>query len=86
MVISSKVLQEISTKDASVLDDHSSRSDSCYLAKQRKLSFLLSVSVTSQLFEIVHVDIWGPLSIATYSSHRYLLWLMITVDVYGCFC
>ncbi|XP_074346502.1 uncharacterized protein LOC141685288 [Apium graveolens] len=34
--------------------------DSCHLAKQPRLPFLNSTSSSSSLFELVHVDLWGP--------------------------
>ena len=37
--------------------------DTCHRAKQRKLLFALSDSITSKIFEILHMDIWGPCSV-----------------------
>jgi len=37
--------------------------DTCHRAKQRKLFFPLSHSNTSHIFDLLHMDIWGPCSI-----------------------
>ncbi|CAN1797377.1 Retrovirus-related Pol polyprotein from transposon TNT 1-94 [Linum perenne] len=43
----------------------------CHFAKQRRLSFPLSTSCASAIFELVHVDIWGPNSIPSYDGFLY---------------
>jgi hypothetical protein len=35
----------------------------CPLARQRRLSFSISTSVSTLVFELIHVDIWGPFSV-----------------------
>jgi len=47
--------------------------DTCYRAKQRKLSFPLSHSNTSNIFDLLHMDIWGPCSIISMHGFRYFL-------------
>lgn len=32
----------------------------CPLAKQFRLKFLVSTSKSTSLFELVHLDVWGP--------------------------
>jgi hypothetical protein len=45
----------------------------CPSAKQRKLSFPVSVSCTKSPFDIIHCDIWGPFSVNTINGSRYFL-------------
>ena len=47
--------------------------DTCSHAKQRKLPFTLSNTVTSAIFDLVHFDIWGPCSIISMKGFRYFL-------------
>lgn len=36
-------------------------------------TFPLSSSVNLHAFDLVHVDIWGPLSIPSFHGHKYFL-------------
>ena len=45
----------------------------CPLAKQRRLSFSANNHVSPNSFDLIHVDIWGPLSTATHVGHTYFL-------------
>ncbi|KAK2366753.1 putative mitochondrial protein [Trifolium repens] len=47
--------------------------DTCHFAKQRKLSFPLSSSVSNNAFDLIHVDIWGPFETPSITGHRYFL-------------
>jgi hypothetical protein len=47
--------------------------DVCHFAKQRKLPFTSSNSTAKSNFELLHFDIWGPLSIPSIHGHRYFL-------------
>lgn len=47
--------------------------DSCYLAKQSRLPFPFSTSSTAFPFELVHIDIWGPLAVPSLQGHKYFL-------------
>lgn len=55
--------------------------DVCHFAKQKQLPFSSSTSVTSQLFQLIHVDIWAIL--CTFNSWSEILsniswWLLKT--------
>ncbi len=50
---------------------NSSCCDVCRFSKQTRLPFSLSDSKTSQIFELVHFDVWGPAPINSYNSFRY---------------
>ncbi|KAL4027855.1 hypothetical protein IC575_011045 [Cucumis melo] len=45
----------------------------CPLAKQRKLSFTSNNHLSSNAFDLIYVDIWGPFSTETYSGYSYFL-------------
>ncbi|CAN1192604.1 Retrovirus-related Pol polyprotein from transposon TNT 1-94 [Linum perenne] len=45
----------------------------CHLAKQKTLPFQRSTSRASFPFELVHMDIWGPLSSVSYDGYSYFL-------------
>lgn len=62
--------------------DSSFHCNVCPLAKQTRLPFSISSSVTSSVFELLHCDIWGPYSIESRSGARYFLTI---VDDYNRF-
>jgi len=43
----------------------------CLLAKQKRLSFPVSTSPSNKIFDLLHMDIWGPLDITSVDGHRY---------------
>ncbi|KAE9589571.1 putative RNA-directed DNA polymerase [Lupinus albus] len=45
----------------------------CHLAKQKRLPYSNSVSRSANVFDIVHIDIWSPMSMPSTSGHRYFL-------------
>ena len=47
--------------------------DTCHRAKQKKLSFNLISSHTNYCFELLHMNIWGPCSVASMYGHKYFL-------------
>lgn len=47
--------------------------DACVLAKQHKLPFDNSSSYASKIFELVHMDLWGPYRTQAYCGARYFL-------------
>lgn len=47
--------------------------ESCHKAKRQKLSFPLSCTTTSALFELLHLDVWGPTPISSFKGFRYYL-------------
>lgn len=62
----------------------------CPLAKQTKLPFQLSSTVSHSAFELVHCDVWGPYRVPTYDSKRFFViivddftrytWVFLTVS------
>lgn len=47
-------------------------SDICHKSKQQKLSFPVSVSSSIDLFDLVHIDIWGP-TVTAMNGSKYFL-------------
>jgi hypothetical protein len=45
----------------------------CPMAKQCKLSFLVSHTCTESSFDIIHCDIWGPFSVNSINGSRFFL-------------
>ncbi|XP_074265248.1 uncharacterized protein LOC141587673 [Silene latifolia] len=48
----------------------------CSMAKQTKLSYPISLSKVSHIFDLVHVDVWGPYRKETRHKHKYFLTLV----------
>ena len=48
----------------------------CPLAKQHKLPFPKSTSVSLACFDLIHVDIWGPYSAPSLNGSKYFLTLV----------
>ena len=47
--------------------------DVCHLAKHNHLPFPISAFYIEHPFDLVHVDIWGPVPIASIHDHHYFL-------------
>ena len=64
-------LHVLKSKYPFVFADKTHMCDVCNRAKQRKLLFTLSTSHTTVIFDIIHVDIWGPCSTTSMQGFRY---------------
>ncbi|KAJ0471759.1 putative RNA-directed DNA polymerase [Helianthus annuus] len=60
------------TLNISIEGDHGP-CDVCHRAKQHREPFPLSEHKSSQLGELVHLDVWGPYKVASREGHRYFL-------------
>ena len=47
--------------------------DICHFAKQRKLPYCPSSNRASKVFDLVHMDIWGPFSKVSIHGEKYFL-------------
>lgn len=45
----------------------------CPMARQHRLPFPDSTSFTSHIFELIHIDTWGPYKEPTYNGFKYFL-------------
>jgi len=50
--------------------------DVCQMSRQKKLPFNLSQNNAHNMFDLVHVDIWGPLSTDSIHGFRYFLTIL----------
>lgn len=50
--------------------------DSCHLAKQHKLVFPVNDHESTELFDLVHVDLWGPYQFKTHDNCNMFLTLV----------
>jgi len=57
----------------SICVDNKAICDVCQFAKHKKLPYSTSSSHAKSKFELLHCDIWGPLSIPTIHGHRYFI-------------
>lgn len=66
--VSHKVLHHLSNKlhCAIPVSDSFSLCDVCPLSKQKRLSFTSNHHMATNIFDLVHCDIWGPFHTATY--------------------
>ncbi|CAM8951474.1 unnamed protein product [Rhodiola kirilowii] len=48
----------------------------CPMAKQSRLSFPISQHKSTEIFELLHADVWGPFGTSTMSGCRYFLTLV----------
>ncbi|KAK2359287.1 hypothetical protein QL285_084673 [Trifolium repens] len=47
--------------------------DVCFYAKQKRLPFPHSQHISKSVFDIVHIDIWGPIATPSMLGYRYFL-------------
>ncbi|KAK2354629.1 putative mitochondrial protein [Trifolium repens] len=47
--------------------------DTCFYAKQKRLPFPNSTTISVKTFDLVHMDIWGPLAIPSMLGFKYFL-------------
>ncbi|XP_075104166.1 uncharacterized protein LOC142178474 [Nicotiana tabacum] len=45
----------------------------CPMARQERLPFPQKTSVSNKIFELLHVDLWGPYHIPTHDKHKYFI-------------
>ena len=46
---------------------------SCQLGKQPALPFNISESMSTNIFDLIHYDVWGPSSVSSISGSRYFV-------------
>lgn len=66
-------MNKISTLYSNIVSDNNSICDVYHFAKQKHLPFESSNSNASSNFELLHFDIWGPLSVPSVHGHKYFL-------------
>ena len=53
---------------------------SCQLGKQSALPFNTSESISTDIFDLIHSDIWGPSSVSSIDGSRYFI---VFIDDYS---
>jgi hypothetical protein len=71
--VSHRRLSHMSHIYPSLTFDHNATCDICHFVKQKKLPFASSLPVASSKFELLHFDIWGPLSTTSVHNHIYFI-------------
>jgi hypothetical protein len=57
----------------SITFDSNTICDICHFAKHRKIPFVQSYHKAIKPFDLIHFDIWGPISIKSIHHHSYFL-------------
>jgi transposase InsO family protein len=65
-----KKLQPVLFSGINELDFHC---DTCELAKSHRISYSPSLNKSSEPFEVIHTDVWGPAKVPAISSARYFV-------------
>ena len=75
MHLSTSRLKLLNNRDSNIISSNTDKiaCDVCHFAKQRKLSFPLSTSSTDSCFDLIHIDIWGPINVKSFNGFRYFL-------------
>lgn len=55
-------------------------------AKQRRKKFPTSISKTTSLFQLVHIDIWGPFKVPIYDRKQYFVTIIDDFNRYTWIC
>jgi hypothetical protein len=71
--LSNKRLQVMQHDFPSVILDSNSICDICHYARHRKSPYQHSVNRAMNKGELIHFDIWGPISIQSIHGHKYFL-------------
>jgi hypothetical protein len=71
--LSQQRLASLHSKFPYVTADHNGICDICHLARHRKLPYSSSFNKASQAYDVIHLDIWGPISIKSIHGHSYFL-------------
>ncbi|CAJ2661961.1 unnamed protein product [Trifolium pratense] len=75
-------LVSLKNKFPYVIADHKGICDICHLARFKKLPYSSSFNKAVNAYDVIHFDIWGPISIKSIHGHSYFL---TAVDDYSRF-
>ena len=74
--LSNQRMTKMSHLYPSIVHNNKDVCDICNFSKQKHLPFSSSLSHASTNFELLHFDIWGPISISSVHGHRYFLTIL----------
>jgi len=72
----SKTMEMLTFSNSNKSSFDSKSCDICIRAKQTRDSFPLSINKTSEVFELVHCDLWGPYGTTSICGSRFFLTLV----------
>ena len=79
---SNQILQLLVSDHSDIFSPFIIACDACAFFKQKRLKYSSSTSKSLQFFELIHVDIWGPISVSSINGYKYFLTI---VDDYSRF-
>jgi len=68
---SDKILQLFVSDHYDIFSPSIIACDACAFAKQKRLKYSSSTSKSLQFFELIHVDIWGPIFVSSINGYKY---------------
>lgn len=71
--VSNKVLKQICSQYSDIPYQEINACDTCHFSKQKKLPYSFSFSRTTRFFELIHVDIWGPMNTTFLDGFKYFV-------------
>jgi len=80
---SNKVFHLISKRFSCIVFSETKPCDVCHFSRQTRLCFNNSSSYSEHIFDLIHVDIWGPYGTTSIHGHRFFLTI---VDDHSRFC
>lgn len=83
---SSSVMLHISSLQGKIVDTSQDFCMICPLAKQSRLKFPKSVIKSTGIFQLVHVDVWGPFKVPTYDRKLYFVTIVDDFSRYTWVC
>src|SRR4051812_32489776 len=60
----------------------SNKCESCHLAKQTATSFNTRNHVSSECFDLIHFDVWGPSPVSSISGYSYYVYFIVDCSRY----
>ena len=86
-------LVSLKSKFPYVVVDQGGVCDVCHLARHKKLLYQNSFNKAKQAYDVIHFDIWGPISINSVHGHSYFLtaiddfsrytWVILVAVIFG---
>ncbi|GMI99394.1 hypothetical protein HRI_003608700 [Hibiscus trionum] len=70
---SSQRMKFFATLDSTIPSGSLYDCEVCHLAKQKRLPFPISTTSVENVFDLVHMDIWGPFPVKSLYDHSYFL-------------
>ncbi|KAL4348122.1 hypothetical protein GQ457_17G021140 [Hibiscus cannabinus] len=66
-------MKQFSSLNSSIPNGCPASCDICHLSKHKRLPFPTSTSVSNSVFDLIHLDIWGPFPVKSIYGHSFFL-------------